>query len=269
MPEPRTYDLVVIGAGSTGENVASRAVEGGLTAAVVESHLVGGDCSYYACMPSKALLRGGQALEAARAVDGAAQAVTGPLDVAKTLARRDGFTSHWSDDGQVAWLESAHIDLVRGQGRLSGEREVTVTADDGSRTVLTARHAVCLATGSQALVPPVEGLADASPWTAREATSVQQVPASIVILGGGVIGVEMATAYRSFGADVTLVEGGPRVLANYEPFVGELVQKSFEDRGIRVLTGQRAVRVDRDGGTVTLTTAGGGSVTAAEILVAT
>jgi dihydrolipoamide dehydrogenase len=268
MPDPRSYDVVVIGAGSTGENVASRAVAGGLTAVVVENHLVGGECSYYACMPSKALLRGGQALEAARAVDGAAQAVSGSLDVAKTLARRDGFTSHWSDDSQVEWLTSTHIDLLRGHGRLSGERQVTVTAEDGSTTVLTARQAVCIATGSHALVPPIDGLADAAPWTSREATAVKDVPASIVILGGGVIGVEMATAYRSFGADVTVVEGGPRLLANYEAFVGEVVQTSFEEKGIRVLTGQRAVTVERVAGTVTLSTDAGESVTAAEILVA-
>ncbi|HEY5335771.1 MAG TPA: NAD(P)/FAD-dependent oxidoreductase, partial [Mycobacteriales bacterium] len=186
----------------------------------------------------------------------------------KTLARRDGFTSHWSDDSQVEWLESTHIDLVRGHGRLSAEREVTVTAEDGTTTVLTARQAVCIATGSQALVPPIDGLGDAKPWTSREATSVQRVPASIVMLGGGVVGVEMATAYRSFGAEVTVVEGGPRLLANYEPFVGELVQASFEEKGIRVLTDQKAVRVERSGGSVTVTTDAGGSVTAAEILVA-
>ncbi|HEX7354948.1 MAG TPA: NAD(P)/FAD-dependent oxidoreductase [Mycobacteriales bacterium] len=268
MPQSRAYDVVVIGAGSTGENVADRAVSGGLTAVIVESHLVGGECSYYACMPSKALLRGGQVLAEARAVDGAAQAVTGTLDVAATLARRDGFTSHWSDDGQVEWLESAHVDLVRGHGRLSGEREVTVTAEDGQTTVLTARQAVCIATGSQALLPPIEGLAEAAPWTSRDATAVQDVPESLVILGGGVIGVEMATAYRSFGADVTLVEGGPRLLANYEPFVGDAVRTAFEERGIRVLTGQKAVRVERSGAVVTLVTDGGETVSAAQLLVA-
>src|SRR5690606_10944324 len=125
------YDLIVIGGGPVGENVADRAVQGGLTAIIVERELVGGECSYWACMPSKALLRSGQALRAAQHVAGAAEAVTGPLDVAAVLARRDAFTSDWSDAGQVEWLQSAGIDLARGQGRITGEREVTVTDADG------------------------------------------------------------------------------------------------------------------------------------------
>ncbi len=268
MPEARTYDVVVVGAGSTGENVADRAVQGGLTAVVVEGELVGGECSYWACMPSKALLRGSQVLAEARAVGGAKQAVTGDLDVAATLERRTSFTSNWKDDGQVSWLDSAHIDLVRGHGRLTGPKEVTVTAADGTTTVLTATQAVVMATGSTALVPPIDGLADAEPWTAREATSVKEAPASIVILGGGVIGVEMATAYRAFGADVTVVEGGPRLLSTYEPFVSELVAKSLQDKGVRVITGEKAVHVARSAGTVTLSTDAGTAVAAAEILVA-
>jgi pyruvate/2-oxoglutarate dehydrogenase complex dihydrolipoamide dehydrogenase (E3) component len=268
MPEERTYDVIVLGAGSTGENVADRAVQGGLTACVVEGELVGGECSYYACMPSKALLRGGQVLAEARAVAGAAQAVTGELDVAKTLARRDSFTSHWKDDGQVQWLAGANIDLVRGHGRLSGEREVTVTAGDGVTTVLHANQAVVICTGSTAFVPPIDGLAGAAPWTAREATAVAAVPPSIVILGGGVIGVEMATAFDSFGAEVTVVEGGPRLLATYEEFVSAAVEKALSDKGVQVLTGARATRVERSGDTVTLTTKDGRTVTAAQILVA-
>lgn len=152
------YDLIVLGGGPVGENVADRAVQGGLTAIIVESELVGGECSYWACMPSKALLRSAQALRAAQHVAGAAQAVTGALDVRAVFERRDSFTSNWSDDGQVKWLESARIDLARGHGRLTGEREVTVTDQDGGTRVLRARHAVAISTGSDAVIPPIEGL---------------------------------------------------------------------------------------------------------------
>ena len=165
------YDLIVLGGGPVGENVADRAVQGGLTAVIVESELVGGECSYWACMPSKALLRSPQALRAARKVPGSAEAVTGALDVRAVLNRRDSFTSHWKDDGQVSWLDSAGIDLVRGHGRLSGERQVTVTTPDGEDRTLTARHAVVLSTGSDAAVPGIPGLREANPWTSREATS--------------------------------------------------------------------------------------------------
>jgi len=143
-----TYDVVIIGAGPVGENVADRVVAGGLSAAIVERELVGGECSYWACMPTKALLRSGTALRAARRLG-----VTGTLDPAAVLRRRDGFASHWKDDGQVAWLEQAGIDLVRGHGRIVAPRTVTVTDEDGRATTLTARHAVVIATGRG--VPPV------------------------------------------------------------------------------------------------------------------
>ncbi|THA38950.1 FAD-dependent oxidoreductase, partial [Streptomyces sp. A1136] len=156
--EPAVYDVVVIGAGPVGENVADRARAAGLSAAVVESELIGGECSYWACMPSKALLRGTEALTEARAVSGAAQAVTGEQDVAATLERRNTFTSHWDDSGQAAWVLGAGITLVRGTGRLDGEKTVVVTDADGTETRLTARHAVAVCTGSDAAVPPIEGL---------------------------------------------------------------------------------------------------------------
>ena len=157
MGDERQYDVVVVGAGSTGENVADRAVKGGLSAVVVEADLVGGDCSYWACMPSKALLRPGQVLAAARRVGGASAAVSGALDVGAVLERRDRFTSGWDDAGQVRWLQGAGIDLVRGQGRLAGERRVEVQSDAGT-VVLRARHAVAVATGSAPALPPVPGL---------------------------------------------------------------------------------------------------------------
>lgn len=266
--DTRSYDVIVLGAGSTGENVADVAVAGGLTACVVESELVGGECSYWACMPSKALLRSSQVLAEARAVDGAKQAVTGKLDVAAVLARRDGFTSHWKDDSQVQWLESAKIDLFRGTGLVTGEREVTVRGSDGATVVLTAAQAVVLATGSSPLIPPIDGLAEAKPWTARDATSAQQIPDRIIILGGGVVGVEMATAYAAFGSKVTLVEGGPRLLAKYEPFVSEAVEASLGTLGVQLRINSRAVKVGRVSGIVTVSLDGGDEVTGDELLVA-
>lgn len=171
-----SFDVIVIGAGPIGENVAERAVKGGLTAAIVESNLVGGECSYWACIPSKALLRSSAALEAARRVDGAKQAITGTLDASAVLARRTGFTSNWHDDSQVDWLKSAGITLLRGHGRIADERIVEVRSQDGAVTRFTARHAVAICTGTAPALPPIPGLADASPWTNRDATRADRVP---------------------------------------------------------------------------------------------
>lgn len=266
--EPAAYDVIVLGGGAVGENVADRAVQGGLTAIIVESELVGGECSYWACMPSKALLRSAQVLRAAQRVPGAAQAVTGKLDVQAVLARRDEFTSHWSDAGQVGWLESAGIALARGHGRITGPKEVTVTADDGSRTVLTAQHAVVVATGSDALVPNIPGLREANPWTSREATSAKSVPASLAIIGGGVVAAEMATAYASFGTAVTVIARSG-LLEGMEPFAGEQVATGLREQGATVLLNTQTTRVSRTENAVTIEVGDGSSVTAEEVLVAT
>ncbi|MCU1438655.1 MAG: pyridine nucleotide-disulfide oxidoreductase [Naasia sp.] len=265
---PRSYDLVVIGAGPVGENVADYAVKRGLTAVIVESELVGGECSYWACMPSKALLRSGLALDAARRIGGAREAVTGQLDMGAVLRRRDSFVSDWDDTSQVEWLASAGIDLVRGHGRITGTRAVTVTGPDGSTTELVARHAVAVSTGTAALLPGIDGLVDVKPWTSREATGAERVPASLAIVGGGVVAAEMATAYLSLGSTVTLVARSG-LLGGMEPFAGELVADQLRKSGAAVRLGVSPVRADRRPGGVRLTLDDGSTVEAEELLVAT
>ena len=263
----QTYDVVVLGAGSTGENVADVVVRGGLSAVLVEPELVGGECSYWACMPSKALLRGTEVLAEARAVDGAAQAVSGEQDVAATLARRDGFTSNWNDAGQVEWVQGAGIDLLRGAGRLDGERTVVVECSDGTEVRLTARHAVAVCTGSQAAVPPIEGLADVAPWTPREATSATEVPGRLLVLGGGYVGCEMATAWQALGAQVTVLQRDDRVLPRLEPAAAEAVAAAMRRSGIDLRLGTEVTAARRDGSEVVLTTSDG-ELRGDEVLVA-
>ena len=256
--------MIVIGAGPVGENVADRAVKGGLTAAIIESELVGGECSYWACMPSKALIRPVQAVTEARAVAGAAEAVSGGLDVDAVLDRRDGFTSHWNDTGQANWLEGAGITLFRGHGRLVGARQVVV---EGSQ--LAARHAVVISTGSAASIPPVPGLAESEPWTSREITSAHEVPGRLVVLGGGVVGCEMAQAWAALGSQVTIVERSDHLLAGHEPFAGRMVAESMTKQGIAVHTNTSVEAVERRAdGVVVVALGGGAAVEADEVLVA-
>jgi dihydrolipoamide dehydrogenase len=263
------YDVIVIGAGAVGENVADRAVQGGLTVALVEAELVGGECSYWACMPSKALLRSGEAVRAARRVSGASAAVTGDLDVAAVLKRRDSFTSEWNDSGQVEWVQGAGIELVRGHAVFTGPRELRVTPASGVESILRARHAVVVSTGSTALLPDVPGLADAAPWTSREATSAPSIPARLTIVGGGVVAAEMATAYATLGAAVDLISRGT-LLAGQEPFVGDIVGTSLDDLGVTLHLGRSPVSVERRADGVVRTTLDDGTVLEAEeILVAT
>jgi pyruvate/2-oxoglutarate dehydrogenase complex dihydrolipoamide dehydrogenase (E3) component len=254
-----TYDVIVIGAGPTGENVADRAVRGGLTAVIVESELVGGECSYWACMPSKAMLRPVGAVAEAAAVRGVSGA---RLEPAEVLARRDSFTHDWKDDGQVAWLNSAKVALVRGHARLAGERLVTV-----GDVTLSARHAVCVATGTGALVP--SALADVRPWTSREATSAKAAPARLVIVGGGVVGCEMAAAWSALGSRVTLVSRGA-LLDRLPAFAGELVAAGLRGAGVDVRTGVNVKAAARaaDDGPVSVQLDDGTSLEADEVLAA-
>jgi dihydrolipoamide dehydrogenase len=266
-----TYDVIVLGAGPAGENAAGRAAAHGLTTAIVEPELVGGECSYWGCIPSKTLLRPGDVLAAARRVPGAAAAVTGSVDVAAALARRDEMVSHYDDAGQLPWLSDNHIDLVRGHGRLAGERAVEVTGPDGAVRRLSAAKAVVVATGTVPFVPPVPGLADAGAWDNRTATGAKQVPERLLVLGGGAIGAEMAQAFRRLGSrEVTVVEGSDRLLAREEPFAGEEVRAAFEAEGIRVVVGTSLAEVRREDrrGPVTGVLSDGTSVEADELLVA-
>ncbi len=265
----REVDVVVIGAGPVGENAADRARAAGLEVVLVEQELVGGECSYWACVPSKTLLRSAAALRAAQRVGGAREAVTGALDVAAVLARRDYWVSDWNDHGAVGWLDSVGIVLERGHARLDGERRVVVERPDGDETTLVARHAVVVATGSDPVIPPIVGLAEARPWTSRDATSVKHPPARLAIIGGGVVAVEMATVYAGFGTEVTVLARSG-LLSRWEPFAGEAVVAGLRGLGASVRLGVEPTQVERnESNEVVITLDDGEVVTADEVLVAT
>jgi pyruvate/2-oxoglutarate dehydrogenase complex dihydrolipoamide dehydrogenase (E3) component len=259
----REFDVVVIGAGPAGEVAAGRLGQAGLSVAIVEDHLIGGECSYYGCMPSKALLRPAEAIDEARRIPGAREASAGELDVAAVLARRDEIVHDLDDSVQVPWLEDRSVTIVRGRGRLEGERRVRVGDE-----LLVARQAVIVAIGTGPAVPPIPGLAEAAPWTNREATTAKAVPKRLLVLGGGVVGVELAQAWASLGSSVTIVERGKWLLAREEPFAGDEIAASLRRRGIDLRTGVAAIAVERNGAEVVVELDDGERVTADELLVA-
>ena len=248
-PQRMETDVVVLGGGAVGENAAGRVVQAGLEAVLVEPALIGGECSYWACMPSKALLRPGTALASAKAVAGSREAVTGTLDPQAVLDRRDSFTSHWDDSSQEDWVKGAGIGLVRGRGRITGPREVQVHYDDGGTSTLVARRAVVLATGSLPIAPPLKGLDQVQYWGTREATSAQEVPARLIVLGGGVSGTELSQAWARLGSRVTLVARHD-VLDMYPDPARELVKAGLEADGVelRTFAATEFVRSTADGG---------------------
>ena len=262
------FDVVIIGAGPVGENVADRVVQGGLTAAIVERELIGGECSYWACMPTKALLRDAAALRAVRHLPGASHAVSGELDVSAVLSRRDSFASHWKDDGQAEWLSGAGVALFRGEGRISDTRTVDVVDPDGNTVTVSARHAVVIATGSSARIPEIPGLADAAPWTSREAASASTVPERLAIIGGGVVATEMATAFSALGSHVTVIARSG-LLPSVEPFASGLVTAALRANGVELHLDTEPERVTRDGAGIQLLLRDGTTVLADEVLVAT
>jgi dihydrolipoamide dehydrogenase len=276
MTSDTTFDVLVLGAGPAGENAADVAARDGLRVAIVERELVGGECSYWGCMPSKALLRPGEVLEEIARVPGARGLVTGVIDLDDALRRRDAFTSNWDDAGQVAWLDSVGVDLIRGQARLAGERTVDVTGSDGTTTRYAATRAVVVATGTSSALPPIPGLADISTWDNRDITTAKQAPRRLLVIGGGAIGVEMAQAWRWLGSEeVTLVELSDHLLPREEPFAGAELAVSLAKMGITVHVSATTERIERDGtdgpvhATVKLADGSTAAIEADEVLVAT
>jgi pyruvate/2-oxoglutarate dehydrogenase complex dihydrolipoamide dehydrogenase (E3) component len=258
----RETDVVVIGAGPVGENAADYAVRAGLSAILVEAELVGGECSYWACIPSKVLLRSSEAAAALRRLPG----TTAEIDPKAVFERRDSFTHGWHDDSQVEWAEGAGIEVVRGHGRITGER--TVQVDGTAPVTLTARHAVVVCTGSVPVTPPVPGLDSVRTWTSRDATSAKEAPPRLGVLGGGVVGCELAQAFARLGSQVVLINRGSRLLGGAEPVASEKVAAALRADGVDVRLDAGLDEVSAEGDAIALRL-GDERVVVDELLVAT
>jgi dihydrolipoamide dehydrogenase len=260
----KAYDAIVLGAGPAGEVVAGRLADEGWKVAIVEKDLVGGECSYYACMPSKALLRPADVLAEAKRIPGVPVGDDAELEPAPILARRDAAIHDKDDSGQLPWLEEREINLYRGEGRFVGEERIAV-----GDTTLVASRAVIVATGSGAAMPPIDGLDSVRAWNNRDATTAEQVPASMIVLGGGPVGSELSQAWASLGTKVTLIDAAPHLLGREEPFAGEEVAAALRGRfGVDVRVGAEVDSVRAGGAGAIVELKGSGSVDAEEILVA-
>ncbi len=267
----RTYDVVVVGAGPVGINSAGRARAEGLSVALVERELVGGECRHWGCIPSKAMLRPVLALADARRVQGAREAVTGSVSASAVFARRDRYVTNWDDAPMADAVAGMGVDLFRGHGRLDGSRRVAVTTPDGGVLRLTARHGVMICTGSSAMVPDVPGVAEAKPWTNRRATDSSSVPPRLAIVGSGGVGVEMATAWQGLGSAISLLSRSAGLLPRMETFVGEYVGRGLTDSGVDIRTGVSVAELHRPGGAgpVRVVLDSGDEIEVDEILFAT
>ncbi|MFH9960890.1 dihydrolipoyl dehydrogenase family protein [Streptomyces mirabilis] len=282
-PDRSEWDVIVLGGAAAGENAAQYATQfSGLEAVLVEAELLGGECSYWACMPSKALLRPAEVLDGGRHVPGVSSLLTGrELDVRAVLARRDTVVNGLDDSSQINWALGVGIDVVRGYGRLVGERAVAVETAAGGTRVLTARHAVVIDTGSCTTVPTIPGMSEARPWTSRDVTNLREVPRRVVVLGGGVVACEAATWLKPLGVEeLSVVYRRTGLLARAEPFAGRMVADRLTDAGVRLLPGRSVTEVRRDdprdtgvglahGGEVTVRLDDGSTLVADELVLAT